>query len=110
VGKVFAEFKESYGCHRVARVLNKRRRACSVGLVADVMCEIELKAVQPPAFRVVSKHSADDDYPDNLLDGYFTDHQSGTRLVRDITYLRTIRGWLHLATVIDLATRMMVGW
>ncbi len=34
----------------------------------------------------------------------------GQRLVGDITYLRTGEGWLYLATVIDLATRMVVGW
>ncbi len=34
----------------------------------------------------------------------------GQRLVQDITYLNTAQGWLHLATVIDLATRMVVGW
>ena len=34
----------------------------------------------------------------------------GQRLVGDITYLRTGSGWLYLATVIDLATRMVVGW
>ena len=28
----------------------------------------------------------------------------------DVTYLRTGQGWLYLATVIDLATRMVVGW
>ncbi len=28
----------------------------------------------------------------------------------DITYLRTGQGWLYLATVIDLCTRMVVGW
>ena len=33
-----------------------------------------------------------------------------TRLVGDITYLRTGQGWLYLSTVIDLATRMVVGW
>ncbi len=33
-----------------------------------------------------------------------------TVLVGDITYLRTGQGWLYLATVIDLATRMVVGW
>ena len=34
----------------------------------------------------------------------------GERLVGDITYLKTGEGWLYLATVIDLATRMVVGW
>ena len=31
-------------------------------------------------------------------------------MVGDITYLRTDQGWLYLATVIDLATRMVIGW
>jgi transposase InsO family protein len=31
-------------------------------------------------------------------------------LVGDITYLRIGEGWLHLATVIDLVTCMVVGW
>jgi len=33
-----------------------------------------------------------------------------TVLVGDITYLKTGEGWLYLATVIDLTTRMVVGW
>ena len=31
-------------------------------------------------------------------------------LVGDITYLRTDQGWLYLAVVLDLATRMIIGW
>jgi len=34
----------------------------------------------------------------------------GTRLVGDITYLRTGEGWLYLATVIDVCTGMVIGW
>jgi transposase InsO family protein len=30
--------------------------------------------------------------------------------VGDITYLKTGEGWLYLATVIDLHTRMVIGW
>ena len=32
------------------------------------------------------------------------------KLVGDITYLRTGEGWLYLASVVDLSTRMVVGW
>ena len=37
-------------------------------------------------------------------------HRPGEALVGDITYLRTGQGWLYLATVIDLATRKVIGW
>jgi len=45
-----------------------------------------------------------------LIGRDFTATAPGTRLVGDITYLKTGEGWLYLATVIDLATRMVTGW
>ena len=46
----------------------------------------------------------------DLIGRDFTAAAPGQRLVGDITYLRTGEGWLYLATVIDLATRMVTGW
>src|SRR5213076_3464026 len=46
----------------------------------------------------------------DLIRRDFTAAAPGQRLVGDITYLRTGEGWLYLATVIDLATRMVTGW
>lgn len=40
----------------------------------------------------------------------FTSPVPTYKLAGDITYLRTGQGWLFLATVIDLNTRMVVGW
>ncbi len=40
----------------------------------------------------------------------FTSPVPTYKLVGDITYLRTGEGWLYLATVIDLCTRMVIGW
>jgi len=71
VGAVFAEFQETYGCRRIAQVLNKREHACSVGLVADLMRELGLKAVQPWAYRVTTLQSEGNDYPGDLLDWDF---------------------------------------
>jgi len=110
VQEVFAEFRQVYGCRRIARELNARGTVCSVGLVADVMRELGLKAVQPRAYRVTTVHGDTDAYPADLIERDFTCEVPGTKLVGDITYLRTGEGWLYLATVIDLATRMVVGW
>jgi len=107
---VFFEFREIYGCRRLARELNKRNHACSVGLVAKIMRIEGLEAVQPRAFRVTTIHGEGDVYPADFIERDFTSSEPGTRLVGDITYLKTAEGWLYLATVIDLATRMVVGW
>lgn len=40
----------------------------------------------------------------------FTSPVPTYKLVGDITYLRTKQGWLYLSVVIDLNTRMVVGW
>jgi len=37
-------------------------------------------------------------------------NQVNTRWCGDITYIRTWQGWLYLATVIDIASRRVVGW
>jgi putative transposase len=111
--EVAAEFKSSRqtsGCRRIAAALNRRGVPCSVGLVADLMRELGLAAVQPRAYkRTTLPGDAPQPAPD-LLERDFTATAPGTRLVGDITYLRTGEGWLYLATVIDLATRMVVGW
>ena len=111
VKAVFEEFRQTYGCRRIAFVLNERGKECSIGLVADIMRAEGLVAVQPRAFKVTTVAGEDDEYmPADLIGRDFTAAAPGQRLVGDITYLRTGEGWLYLATVIDLCTRMVVGW
>ncbi len=106
----FAASRQTSGCRRIAAALNRRGVECSVGLVADLMRELGLAAVQPRAYkRTTVPGTAPQPAPD-LLDRDFTAAAPGQRLVSDITYLRTGEGWLYLATVIDLATRMVIGW
>lgn len=40
----------------------------------------------------------------------FTATKPGEKYVGDITYIKTDEGWLFLAVVIDLFSRMVVGW
>jgi transposase InsO family protein len=48
----------------------------------------------------------------NLLERHFGPEnlQVDTVWAGDITYARTWEGWAYLATVIDLASRRVVGW
>ncbi|SNR64565.1 IS3 family transposase [Blastococcus mobilis] len=111
--EVTAEFeasRQTSGCRRITAALNRRGIECSVGLVAGMMRELGLAAVQPRAYkRTTLPGTAPQPAPD-LIAREFTAPAPGQRLVSDITYLRTGEGWLYLATVIDLATRMVVGW
>ena len=46
----------------------------------------------------------------NTLDRQFNPTHPNQLWVTDITYIRTHEGWLYLAVVIDLFSRLVVGW
>ncbi len=79
-------------------------------LVADLMRELGLRACQPRVYKRTTIPGEQPVASPDLIGRDFTATAPGTRLVGDITYLRTGEGWLYLATVIDLATRMVTGW
>lgn len=46
----------------------------------------------------------------NLLEQNFTAYHPNEKYVSDITYVWTEEGWLYLAVVMDLYSRMVIGW
>jgi putative transposase len=110
VQKAFGAGRGAYGCRRIAAALNRDGHPCSVGLVADLMRELGLRACQPRAYKRTTVPGEQPVTSPDLIERDFTAQTPGTRLVGDITYLKTGEGWLYLATVIDLATRMVTGW
>ena len=55
-----------------------------------------------------SKHSMP--VAENILDRDFEATAPNQKWVADITYIRTMEGWLYLSTVMDLFSRRIVGW
>ena len=46
----------------------------------------------------------------NLIQGCFQTIRPNLIWVSDITYIKTVEGWLYLAVVMDLFSRKIVGW
>ena len=46
----------------------------------------------------------------NVLAQEFSAKRPDEKWAGDITYLRTIQGWLYLAVILDLSTRKVIGW
>lgn len=46
----------------------------------------------------------------NLLEQHFHADAPNQKWVSDITYIETREGWLYLAVVLDLYSRLVVGW
>jgi transposase InsO family protein len=85
----FADSRQTSGCRRITAALNRRGIECSVGLVADLMRELGLAAVQPRAYKRTTVPGTEPVAGPDLIDRDFTAPAPGQRLVGDITYLRT---------------------
>jgi putative transposase len=114
VQAAFTLGRGTYGVRRVHGVLTRSHdpevASCSAKLVRSIMAELELKACQPRAYKTTTQADPAAGGPADLLGRDFTAEQPGTKLVGDITYIKTWAGWLYLATVIDCCTRQVVGW
>jgi putative transposase len=110
VKTVFDSSDGIFGHRMVHTKLTAAGIEVSVGTVAGIMAENGWAAKRMRAFKRTTIPSDPDKVFEDLIGRDFTAEAPGTRLVGDITYLRTGEGWLYLATVIDLCTRMVVGW
>lgn len=110
VETVFADSDETYGYRRVHAVLARAGLACDPQTVRSIMAEKGLVAAPPRRKGPRTTIAADaTDLPD-LLERDFTAEVPATKLVGDITYISTWAGWVYLATVLDCATKKVVGW
>jgi putative transposase len=102
---------EEYGYRRMHRALVRGGEQCSDELVRQLMRELGLVPCQPKPYRrsLTQQDGAAGPIPD-LVNRDFTAGKPGQKMVGDITYIPTWQGWVYLATVIDCATRKIVGW
>jgi putative transposase len=108
---IHAPFKARYGSPRRHAELVARGHACCVNTVARLMRDHGLVARAARTFRVTTTDSHHDlPVAENLLDRHFDPSGAKEVWVADITYLPTRAGWLYLAAVEDLFSRMVVGW
>jgi putative transposase len=84
--------------------------ACGQKRVARLMRELGISA-QRPKHRTITTHSAKGvPVAANLLQQDFHADRPNQKWTTDTTYIWTQEGWLYLAVVLDLFSRMVVGW
>ena len=108
---IHAEVKQRYGSPRVHAALAGRDGARSVNTVAKLMRDNDIRSKTARKFR---QKTTDSNHPlpvaKNVLDREFDPEGPNVSWVADITYIPTREGWLYLAVVEDLFSRMVVGW
>jgi len=110
---IFERSRQTYGSPRVHRELRRQDVRCSRKRVARIMREQGLEARHLKRWK---KTTIPDPDPDpsavDLVGRRFQPEELTLNAcwAGDITYVRTWEGWMYLATVIDLASRRVVGW
>jgi putative transposase len=110
IAAIFDDSDGTYGYRRVHAELTRGQVACSPELVRAVMRDLGLCPCQPKPFRPATTIAGDAAAVPDLVARDFTADAPGTKLVGDITYIATWRGWAYLATVIDCHTKACIGW
>jgi putative transposase len=110
ISKSFHESLGTYGSPRVYDDLIEWGYTVSQKTVARYMQEMGLKAI--PTEKYVVTTDSDHDLPiyPNLIKRTFNVDTPNTVWVADITYVRTLEGWMYLASIMDLFSRKIVGW
>ena len=98
------------GRRRIWEDLREEGETASLNRVARLMCAAGLYGV--PQRKSWSKKRSGErpTYVKNHLERNFTAGSPNRKWVTDITYIRTREEWLYLCVVIDLHSRLVVGW
>jgi putative transposase len=102
--------RRAYGSPRVHQELKSQGIAISRKRVIRLMRDQGLKGKVRRRWVKTTDSNHELPVAPNLLGRNFLASAANRRWVGDITYLRTNEGWLYLAVVLDLYSRMVVGW
>lgn len=96
--RIHIELRETYGI----RIGRKR--------VERLMRQAGLKGVQKRRFRCTTRPGAAERFAPDLVQRHFTADRPNALWLADVTYVSTTEGFLYVAAVLDVFSRLIVGW
>jgi len=110
VRQVVIAHKNRYGSRRVSAELRAKGIDAGRKLARNLMREAGVEVLYPKRKRKTT--DSDHGLPvfENKLDRNFEPDGPNQVWASDITYIRTLEGWLYLNVVVDLYSRKVVGW
>jgi transposase InsO family protein len=101
--------RQTYGSPRVHAELKAQGFEVSRVRVARLMKKLGMAAKMQRLFKTTTRVNKKQPVAPNLLQQNFTVTVPNSKWVADISYIRTLEGWLYLAVVLDLYSRKVVG-
>lgn len=107
---IFESSQGTYGSRRMSNALRALGHNIGRHQARSLMRKLELRVRPTRRFKVTTNSRHNYPLAPNRLNRQFDVNVPDTVWATDITYLWTQEGWLHLAVVIDLFSRKVVGW
>ncbi|MFE1408005.1 IS3 family transposase [Streptomyces sp. NPDC058770] len=110
IEEVHAESGGAYGARRITRALRRKGHGVARCTVERLMAELGLEGVIRGRRRRTTIPEPSAPRPPDQVDRDFTASRPDQLWVADMTYVRTWSGWAYVAFVLDVYSRMIVGW
>jgi len=110
IHRIFHAHRGVYGSPRVHAELRELGMRCSRERTARLMREMELVAQPRRDKPVGTQRRKGAQIAPNVLNREFSAPAPTTKWVSDTTCVWTAEGWLYLAVILDLFSRLVVGW
>lgn len=110
VRQAFVAEKGRAGAPRLKRRLQAQGHRAGRHQIAQSLRRQGLRAKAARKYKATTNSNHRLPVAANLLQQDFSALRANQKWVCDITYLWTEEGWLYLATVLDLYSRLIVGW
>jgi transposase InsO family protein len=110
IDRVWHEKEEVYGAKKVWKQMNREGFDVARCTVARLMRDLGLRGVVNGKTIRTTIPDSSASRPLDLVDRDFTASRPNELWVADFTYVATWRGFVYVAFVIDVFSRMIVGW
>jgi len=109
--RVHGENLSVYGADKVWAQLNREGIRVARCTVERLMRQMGLSGVRRGRrYKITTRHDDRQRRPDDLVERNFRASSPNRLWVADLTYVKTHAGWVYAAFIIDVYSRMVVGW
>jgi len=110
IKEIHKKSRELYGSPRIYKELRRRGIKINKKRVVRIMQKYGIRAKTRKKFKITTNSNHNNPVAKDLIGQNFKTTESNKIWVSDITYIRTREGWLYLSCILDLYSRMIVGW
>lgn len=110
ITRIHAANYDVYGVRKIHAALRREGYRVAESTVRRLMRVLGLRGISRAKGPRTTKPAAETDRPRDLVDRVFTASRPNELWVADITYVKTFSGWVYTAFVLDVYSRMIVGW